>query len=226
MDKAGTSNRGFDVRSRKVSRTFRAVPRINSVHIPPNYFRRSVITANLLAFLLDLYTSSNRVDPDIVKLRAVVRTLLKPRSWTRQQLAVLLADEVWSNWWTIEQKAKLSNLFLRSPDIANMNVPMAWSPNEALATQWKITFETLKLWAPLKQGDSVFWVPMVWPSYLAALRWQLLLSTRSRMGPRVTLPPNMVGFPITGMMETKVLIRNLTFSANIHFLVPEEDVLR
>ena len=185
-----------------------------------------MVTANLIAFLLDLYTSANRVDPDIVKLRALVRTLLKPRSWTRQQMAVLLADEVWSNWWTIEQKTKLSNLFLRSPDLANLKVPIAWSPNEALATQWKITFETLKLWAPLRQADKIFWVPMVWPSYLAALRWQLLLSTRSRVGPRVILPPNLAGFPITAMTETQISTGNITFSANIHFMVPEEDVLR
>ena len=53
------------------------------------------------------------------------------------------------------------------------------------------------------------------------------MSTRSRLGPRVILPPNMIGFPITAMLETKIALGDsFVFSATIHFLLPEEDVLR
>lgn len=179
-----------------------------------------------MAFLIDLYASSNRIDPDIVKFRALVRTLLKPRKWSRKQLATLLADEVWSNWFSVEQKTKLSNLYIREPEMAEEIIQMAWSPNEALATQWKMTFESLKLWVAVKSEGTLYWLPMVWPSYLVGLRWQLLMSTRSRLGPRIILPTNMIGFPITAMLETKIALGDYVFSATIHFLLPEEDVLR
>ena len=179
-----------------------------------------------MAFILDLYISSNRIDPEMMKLRSLIRTLLKPRVWTRRQIATLLADEIWSNWFSSEQKTQLSNLFIRFPELGAEVVPMAWSMHEALATQWKTTFEPLKLWAPLREGFRIYWVPMVWPSYLAALRWQLLMSTGGRSGNEVTLPPNTLGFPITALTENTMMLGSVTFTTNIHFLLPEEDVLR
>ena len=201
----------------------RAPRSFRSLH---TFFRRSVVTVNLIAFILDLYASSNRIDPNIMKYRSLVRTLLKPRVWTRSQIATLLADEIWSNWFSAEQKTQLSNLFIRAPEIGDELVPMAWSMHEALATQWKTTFEPLKLWAPLKEGDTIYWVPMVWPSYLAAFRWQLLMSTRNQVGPTITLLPNTVGFPVTALLEATIQLGALTFTTNIHFLLPDEDVLR
>ena len=131
----------------------------------PYLLRCSVVTVNLLAFLLDLYVSSNRIDPDIVKLKALIRTFMRPRVWTRRQLATLLADELWSNWFSSEQKTQLSNLYIRDPELGEEVVPMAWSMNEAWASQWKTTFEPLKLWAPLKQGDTIYWNCTTWNSF-------------------------------------------------------------
>ena len=168
----------------------------------------------------------------MMKLRNLVRALLRPKVWNRRELATILSDELFSNWFSLEQKTKLANKFVENRNLGIIEVPMAWSANEALAPQWKLTFEPLKLWIAVNvefedEPKKITWLPMVWPSYLAALRWQLLIATRSDLGPRITLNPDLVGFSRTALVDTTVNIgqEKLT-ETNVHFLLPDEEVLR
>ena len=67
-------------------------------------------------------------------------------------------------------------------------MPKAWATGEPLATQWKVAFGALQLWAvgqgpKIGQNDEFLgWVPITWPSYVVQLRWNLLLATSHWMG--------------------------------------------
>ena len=194
---------------------------------------------NLLAFLIDLYITSTRTDPNGPRLRSAARAFLSVKTWNRLEVAHILSDELWSNWFSLEQKARLSNVFQNNPNLGKLEIPMAWAVNEPLSTNWKASFETLRLWLPIKireeqdENRLAAWVPMVWPSYLAAYRWQLLLATRSPQNQAVALRPSLIGFPSSGLVDSKILIPDLIegvsdtlVNANVHFLLPEEAVLR
>ena len=181
---------------------------------------------------MDLYATSTVTDPDVMKLKNLVRALLRPKVWNRRELATILSDELYANWFSLEQKTKLANKFNEQRNLGILEVPMAWSANEALAPQWKLSFETLKLWIAVRvesdeEPNQVVWLPMVWPSYLTALRWQLLTATRNDLGPRITLNPSLVGFPRSGLVDTEIWVnqKKLTES-NVHFLLPDEEILR
>ena len=194
---------------------------------------------NFLAFIIDLYVSSTRIDQDGQRLRTVIRAFLSVRTWTRLEVAHILSDELWSNWLSLEQKSRLSNEFQNNPNLGKLEVPMAWAVNESLATHWKASFEPLRLWLPIKIREEqdenrwAAWVPMGWPSYLAAFRWQILLATRGPPTTKVTFTPGTVGFPSSGLVDSKILIpgrlqggADTLMDANVHFHLPEEAVLR
>ena len=187
---------------------------------------------NLLVFLIDLYVGSTRLDPGNPRFRSVMKAFLTVKGWTRLEVAHMLSDEQWCNWFSVEQKARLSNVFASNPNLGKFQIPMAWSVNEAHATHWKSTFEPLRLWmaidVPVPEGEEpkAAWVPMVWPSYLAAFRWQMLLATRAPPEQTITLAPDMLGFPMGAMCGSQISFGHVTISMNAHFLLPEEAVLR
>lgn len=188
---------------------------------------------NFLAFILDLYVGSTRAEADVPRFRSVARAFLTDKRWTRLEVAHMLSDEKWCNWFSLEQKAKLSNDFSENPNLGKLEVPMAWSVNEAFGTHWKASFEPLRLWLAVRldqesEEDETLatWVPMVWPSYLSSFRWQLLLATRGTAGQKVTLAPNMLGFPTLALTESEIKVGASVFFANVHFMLPEEAVLR
>ena len=187
---------------------------------------------NLLAFLLDLYVGSTRSDPGITRLRSVTRAFLTVKTWSRLEVAHMLSDELWCNWFSLEQKARLSCVFTQNPNLGKLEVPMAWSVNESFSTSWKANFEPLRLWiaGQFQEGDrpekTASWIPMVWPSYLAAFRWQLLLATRGPASQKVTLPPERVGFPSSALAPTEIFVGEQSALVNVHFLLPEEAFLR
>ena len=102
---------------------------------------------NALAFLMDVYASSNRASPEILRLRMVIRAFKVVKKWTKQEVVDILGSEALSNWLSVEQLADLKN-FLSANSFEKVKViPMAWSICEAWPMNWKMTFEPLKLWA-------------------------------------------------------------------------------
>ena len=115
-----------------------------------------------------------------------------------------------------------------------MPIPMAWSVNESWSTAWKTSFESLKIWAPCTDTSGHFqgldrkvaWLPMTWPSYLVALRWQLIMGTESNGASRISIQPGWLGFPITALSDSVIVCGSSSVSANIHFMLPSEEVLK
>ena len=131
---------------------------------------------NALAFLLDLYASSDRASPEILRLRMAARSFQVVKTWSKKEVVDILASEALSNWLSVEQVAELLNFLTIYPFERSRVIPITWSQCEAKAVHWKISFETLKLWAvatcPEMGTDKTHyaWVPITWPSYLVQLR--------------------------------------------------------
>ena len=105
------------------------------------------MTMNALAFLMDVYASSNRSSPEMLRLRMAIRAFQVVKPWTKQEVVDILGSEALSNWISVEQLADLQNFLSAHPFEKAKTIPMAWSICEAWPMNWKTTFEPLKLWA-------------------------------------------------------------------------------
>ena len=196
------------------------------------YFRRHHATMNAIAFLLDLYVSSNRSSPEILRLKVVIRAFQVVKRWTKQEVFDILGSEALSNWLSVEQVSQLQNFFSSHPFEKTRVIPMAWSICEAWAMNWKMAYEPLKLWAlsscPQMGQDYIWtgWVPITWPSYLAQLRWNIMSATARNSSFLIKMTPASLGFPISALTDTGVSAGGHAFRIILHFMLPTEQTLK
>ena len=154
---------------------------------------------NALAFLLDAYASSNRASAEILRLRATARAFQVVKTWSKGEVIDILCAELLSNWLSVEQIAELQNFLSIYPFERSRVVPMTWSLCEAKAVNWKLSFETLKLWGrascpDMGKDDTWYgWVPITWPSYVVQLRWNILSATARSTNSTIKIAPGRRG---------------------------------
>ena len=187
---------------------------------------------NSLAFLLDLYASSNRASAEILRLRVAIRAFQVVKNWTKEEVVNILNSEALSNWLSVEQVADLQNFLSDHPFEKAKTIPMAWSMCEAWATNWKMTFEPLKLWAVTvchqRGQDSIWkgWVPVTWPSYLVQLRWNIMTGTARNATGIIKITPASLGFPLAALTDTGVTAGGFMYRILLHFMLPTEQTLK
>ena len=187
---------------------------------------------NALAFLMDVYVSSNRGSAEILRLRMAIRAFQVVKTWTKQDVIDILGSEALSNWLSVEQIADLQNYLSANPFEKARTIPMAWSICEAWAMNWKMSYEPLKLWAlgtcPQMGEDYNWtgWVPITWPSYLAQLRWNIMTATARNSTHTIKVTPASIGFPLTALTDTGISAGGHAFRILLHFMLPTEHTLR
>ena len=187
---------------------------------------------NALAFLIDIYTSSNRASAEMLRLKMAVRAFQVVKHWTKQEVVDILGSEAFSNWLSVEQVSDLLNFLSAHPFEKTKTIPMAWSICEAYAMNWKMSFEPLKLWAlascPQMGEDYLWtgWVPITWPSYIVQLRWNIMTATARNPSHIIRMTPASMGFPLTALSDTGITAGGHVFRILLHFMLPTEHTLR
>ena len=190
------------------------------------------MTMNALAFLLDIYASSNRSSPELVRLRMTIRAFQVVKAWTKREVIDILGSEALSNWLSVEQIADLQNFLSSYPFERTRVIPMAWSVCESWAMNWKMTYEPLKLWAlascPQFGEDYMWtgWVPITWPSYVVQLRWNIMTATAHNRSHTIRITPASIGFPLTALTDVGIKAGGHVFRILLHFMLPTEQTLR
>ena len=187
---------------------------------------------NALAFLMDIYVSSNRASPEMTRLKSVIRAFQVVKPWTKLEVVEILTSEALSNWFSVEQIADIQNFMAERPFEKTRIIPMAWSFCEALPGNWKFTFEPLKFWALAKcpqMGEEYTWngwVPITWPSYVVQFRWNLMTATARNATHTIKITPASMGFPLTALTDLGVTAGGHVYRIMMHFMLPTEHTLK